>query len=316
MLLPDPFADSGPPQRQFHQGAYMQDNQDLLERCKALELREIQLTTECDTINRPTRQQYPKIRFLSQDNFMRWLDTASSQTTDRGKIPYLENENGGPVPENTVKAIHKLLRVRDSIKKEDDDDDDDDNTNSNERTLAGKKRKWSTASVEPKFSSKKVKASSELENMPLSPNLDSANTTKPIENTIEPHADTENAIELLDDTTNTTEHLGNTENTTEPFLETKNTTEPLMDSDDTAITVLSNASSEPRSVPAPKPLRTTLPNPLNLCAHRCLKQIKTNGTTDEFCVYYGSLNEEKRKEHDNEANTLVSNMVAVTIYSD
>ncbi|KAG1887456.1 uncharacterized protein F5891DRAFT_988296 [Suillus fuscotomentosus] len=123
-----------------------------------------------------------------------------------------------------------------------------------------------------------------------------------------------------------------------------------------------NASSEPRSVPAPKPLRITLPNPLsvlalaaakirappleshgpedppledrtssnakkekpskasgkgkmcpsprqngrNLCAHRWLKQIKTNGTTDKFCVYYGSLNEEQRKEYDNEANTLAT----------
>lgn len=172
--------------------------------------------------SRPTCQQYPKIRFWSQDNFMSWLDTASSQTTDRGKIPYLEDENGDPVPENTVKSIRKLLRggwsellnrkiapqswgkatasarqlihtlmedaypifkfaddgwkldylattsypswrrnnldsddrkSRDSMKKE--DDDDDDTTSSNEQT--GKKRKWLTASVEPKVSSKKIK---------------------------------------------------------------------------------------------------------------------------------------------------------------
>jgi hypothetical protein len=60
--------------------------------------------------SRPTHEQYPKIRFWSQDNFIEWLDTASSQTTDRGKIPYLEDENRDPVREKTVKAIRKLLR--------------------------------------------------------------------------------------------------------------------------------------------------------------------------------------------------------------
>ncbi|KAG1894231.1 uncharacterized protein F5891DRAFT_985231 [Suillus fuscotomentosus] len=502
MLLPDPFADSGPLQCQFHQGAYMQDNQALHEHCKALELREIQLTTERDTIKSmfehlasaiqlskpdpfklhdskaiiltspgsscPTRRQYPKIQFWSQDNFMSWLDTASSQTTDRGKIPYLEDENGDPVPENTVKAIRKPLqggwsellnqkivpqswgkvtdsarqlihmlmedayqffkfaddgwkldylattsypswrrndldsddrKSRDNVKKEDNDDDDDNDTNSNEQT--GKKRKWSMASIEPKVSSKKIQVkgacnycySSSLspplstpaalpapvvdvpgpENTPSSPDLDSADTTEPIENTIGPLATTENTTKPLVNTNNTTEPLPNTENTTKPLVDTKNTAEPLIDLDETAITVLSNASSKPRSTPAPKPLRITLPNPLsvlalaaakvdippsppaeldvsppleshgpgdppledctgsnakkeklskasgkgkmcpspkhngrNLCTHRWLKQIKTNGTTDKFCVYYGSLNEEQRKEYDNEANTLAT----------
>ncbi|KAG2057378.1 hypothetical protein BDR06DRAFT_1036132 [Suillus hirtellus] len=488
MLLPDPFADSGPLQRQFHQSAYMQDNQALRECCKALELQEIQLTTEHDTIksmfehlasavqlskpdpfklhdskaiiltspgsSRPTRKQYPKIRFWSQDNFMSWLNTASSQTTDRGKIPYLKDENGDPVPENTVKAIRKLLwggwsellnqkiapqswgkatasarqlihtLMEDAypffnVKKEDNDDNDDNDTNSNEQT--GKKHKWSTASIEPKVSSKKIRVkgacnycyssslspplstpaalpapvvnvpapvvdvpgpvpslvitqtNSEKENMPLSPDLDSADTTEPIENTIGPLAATENTTEPLVNTNNTTEPLPNTENTTKPLVDTKNTAKPLIELDETAITVLSNASSEPRSTPAPKPLRITLPNPLsvlaltaakvdippsplaeldvsppleshgpgdppledctgsnakkeklskasgkgkmcpipkhngrNLCAHCWLKQIKTNGTTDEFCVYYGSLNEEQRKEYDNEANTLAT----------
>ncbi|KAG1831180.1 GPR1/FUN34/yaaH family-domain-containing protein [Suillus subalutaceus] len=44
---------------------------------------------------------------------------------------------------------------------------------------------------------------------------------------------------------------------------------------------------------------------MNLCAHRWLKQPKTNGTADEFCVYYGSLNEEQRKDYDNVANVSV-----------
>ncbi|KAG1743384.1 hypothetical protein EDB19DRAFT_1827296 [Suillus lakei] len=502
MLLPDPFPDSGPPQRQFHQSAYMQDHQALLECCRALELREIQLTTERDTIrsmfeclagavqlsksdpfqlndsnvigptshgsSRPTHQQYPKIRFWSQDNFIEWLDTASSQTTDCGKIPYLEDENGDPVPEKTVKAIRKLLlgwmatasarqlihtlvenayplfkfaddgwkldylattsypswrrnnfdgdnrKSRDSIKKEDDDadnddnDDNDDNTSSNEQT--GKKRKRSTASesIEPQVSSKKNKvvptsltpplsapaalpvpvidvprpltsltvdrAGSESGNAPSSPDLgiscpkskpglaNTKNATEPIESTTEPPVDSES----------TTKPLADSESTTEPLTDSKNTIEPVTDSDETA-TNISNASSKPRPVHTPKPLRITLPNPLsvlalaaakviippsppaeldpspplqshgpgdppledgaglkvkkekviktsgkskmrpspkqngrNLCAHRWLKQIKTNGTTDEFCVYYSNLDEEQRKEYDNEANTLAT----------
>ncbi|KAG1780967.1 hypothetical protein EV702DRAFT_1042653 [Suillus placidus] len=141
--LPDPFADSAPPRYQFQQGAYMQDSlqiQALLERYRALELREVQLSMERDTIKamferlvssirsdllqsdstiigpssadstRPTRQLYPGISFWTQDNYMEWLETASSRTADRGKLPYLEDADGAPVPETTIKAISKLLR--------------------------------------------------------------------------------------------------------------------------------------------------------------------------------------------------------------
>jgi hypothetical protein len=41
---------------------------------------------------------------------MEWLETASSRTADRGKLPYLEDADGAPVPETTIKAIRKLLR--------------------------------------------------------------------------------------------------------------------------------------------------------------------------------------------------------------
>lgn len=41
---------------------------------------------------------------------MEWLETASSRTADRGKLPYLEDADGDPVPETTIKAIRKLLR--------------------------------------------------------------------------------------------------------------------------------------------------------------------------------------------------------------
>ncbi|KAG2029322.1 hypothetical protein BDR03DRAFT_1018546 [Suillus americanus] len=153
-------------------------------------------------------------------------------------------------------------KSRHSVKKEDDDNDDNDNndTISNEQT--GKKRKWSTASIEPKVSSKKIRvkgacnycyssslspslsaptalhvpvvnvpgpvpsliitqANSEKENTPLSPDLDSANATEPIKNTIGPLAATENTTEPLVNTNNTTKPLPNTENTTEPLVDTR-----------------------------------------------------------------------------------------------
>ncbi|KAG2748098.1 hypothetical protein P692DRAFT_20819333 [Suillus brevipes Sb2] len=62
-------------------GAFMHDHQALLECCRALELQEIQLTTEHDTI----RSMFEHL------------------------IPYLEDENGNPVPKKTVTAIRKLL---------------------------------------------------------------------------------------------------------------------------------------------------------------------------------------------------------------
>ncbi|KAG1803911.1 uncharacterized protein HD556DRAFT_1437645 [Suillus plorans] len=45
----------------------------------------------------------------------------------------------------------------------------------------------------------------------------------------------------------------------------------------------------------------------NLCAHRWLKQVESNKTTEEFCVYYGDLSADQRKEYDNEAAELVAN---------
>ncbi|KAG1878153.1 hypothetical protein F4604DRAFT_1679876 [Suillus subluteus] len=43
-----------------------------------------------------------------------------------------------------------------------------------------------------------------------------------------------------------------------------------------------------------------------LCAHRWLKQIKTNGTTEEFGAYYMSLAENQHTAYDNEAADLVA----------
>ncbi|KAJ8582555.1 hypothetical protein M405DRAFT_559386 [Rhizopogon salebrosus TDB-379] len=48
-------------------------------------------------------------------------------------------------------------------------------------------------------------------------------------------------------------------------------------------------------------------NGRNLCALRWLKNLKTNGTTEEFCIYYGALTSDQRKQYDDEAIQLVAN---------
>ncbi|KAG1834017.1 hypothetical protein DFJ58DRAFT_847699 [Suillus subalutaceus] len=130
---------------QFHQGAYMYNNQQMTalhDRCKALETQVIKLTTERDTLqakfqqladplqqsgnplaldptfpaqlgsndaNRPTPQTHPKNRFWTQIDYVEWLDTSMGRLSDRGKLGYLEN--GGPIATTMVKDIRKALRA-------------------------------------------------------------------------------------------------------------------------------------------------------------------------------------------------------------
>ncbi|KAG1905033.1 uncharacterized protein F5891DRAFT_1183702 [Suillus fuscotomentosus] len=147
----DPFTDSAPAplqcNYQFHQGAYMHDNQQMTalhDRCKALEIQVIKLTTERDTLqanfqqlanalqqsgnpltldptfsaqlgsndtNHPTPQTHPKIHFWTQIDYIEWLDTSMGRLSDRGKLGYLEDENGGPIATTMVKGIRKALRA-------------------------------------------------------------------------------------------------------------------------------------------------------------------------------------------------------------
>ncbi|KAG1735429.1 hypothetical protein EDB19DRAFT_1830268 [Suillus lakei] len=134
---------------QLHQGAYMQDNSQMMalqDRCKALEIQVIKLTTERDAFqsilqqlasalqqsgnpltfdptfpaqlgyssndtNRPTPQTHPKIRFWNQIDYIEWLDTSMGRLSHRGKLGYLEDENGGPIAATMVKGIRKALRA-------------------------------------------------------------------------------------------------------------------------------------------------------------------------------------------------------------
>ncbi|KAG2056755.1 hypothetical protein BDR06DRAFT_969777 [Suillus hirtellus] len=151
----------------------------------------------------PTRQLYPSISFWTQDNYMEWLETASSQTTDHGKLPYLEDADGDPVPETTIKAIRKLLwggwsellsrkmalqswgkiilqhlhilpgarttsivTTVASLKTEDDDDANDDDDNTNDEQTSKKCRHPMMSPVESKVPSKKTKVDSFVQPAP------------------------------------------------------------------------------------------------------------------------------------------------------
>ncbi|OAX31796.1 hypothetical protein K503DRAFT_787613 [Rhizopogon vinicolor AM-OR11-026] len=140
--LQDSFSDSGPQAHQFQQGAYIQDNKETLvlhERCKALELQVVKLTTERDTLramfeqgqlplanplqlnstqlsvaptesNRPSATSHPNICFWEQLDFMKWLDSPGGLGSRHSKMAYIEDENGEAVSSRTIIAIRRVLR--------------------------------------------------------------------------------------------------------------------------------------------------------------------------------------------------------------
>lgn len=68
------------------------------------------LTATNTTISRPDHKTHPHIRFWNQDDFFEWLDKApEANLTGRGKVTYLEDEGGNPVPESTVKGARKAV---------------------------------------------------------------------------------------------------------------------------------------------------------------------------------------------------------------
>lgn len=69
------------------------------------------LATTTDTKTRPNSKTHPRVRFWIQDDFLEWLDKAAEAELDsRGKVAYLEDENGKPVLESTVKGARKVVR--------------------------------------------------------------------------------------------------------------------------------------------------------------------------------------------------------------
>ncbi|KAG2747570.1 hypothetical protein P692DRAFT_20736226 [Suillus brevipes Sb2] len=66
------------------------------------------------------------------------------------------------------------------------------------------------------------------------------------------------------------------------------------------------ASSKGTSKPTKKMCPSATRNGCNLYALHWLKQLKTNGVTDKFCLYYRNLTAEQCKDYDNEASVLVT----------
>ncbi|KAG2343574.1 hypothetical protein BDR05DRAFT_948024 [Suillus weaverae] len=302
------------------EGAYMQDSlqiQALLERCRVRELREVQLGTERDTIKamfeclassirsdllqsdstvigpssadstHPTCQLYPRISFWTQDDYMEWLETASSRTTDHSKLPYLEDADGVPVPETTIKAICKLLRGGWS-------------------ELLSRKmapQSWGKIILQHRHilpgagTTLTVTTITSLETASRKkkkkPMTTTTTTTTTLPNPLSVHSLTAANVDIPPSPQVTPDHP----------LETPGPIDPLLDDSASLIIKkekMSKAGSKCKMRPSPTK------NGCNLCAHRWLKQMNTTGSTDEFCIYYNSLSQGQRKEYDDEASKLIA----------
>ncbi|KIK90678.1 hypothetical protein PAXRUDRAFT_35223 [Paxillus rubicundulus Ve08.2h10] len=50
------------------------------------------------------------IHFWDEIDFLEWAESPAFQVENQGKLPYLEQENGDPIPEETVHAMWKVLQ--------------------------------------------------------------------------------------------------------------------------------------------------------------------------------------------------------------
>jgi hypothetical protein len=61
--------------------------------------------------SRPDSKTHPDVRFWNQEDFFEWLDKAAeADLVRRGKVAYLEDEDGNTLPESTVKGVRKVVR--------------------------------------------------------------------------------------------------------------------------------------------------------------------------------------------------------------
>jgi hypothetical protein len=68
------------------------------------------ISSTSDTV-RPSPQTHPKVRFWNKSDFVKWLDSPEADHTNRGKLPFLEDENGNPISGVMVEPIRKALRA-------------------------------------------------------------------------------------------------------------------------------------------------------------------------------------------------------------
>lgn len=422
----------------------------------AIRLPQTDLGLELDSVippvqsvtKRPTRLTHPYVQFWTNEDFVAWLDSPDGHRANRGKVPYLEDENGDPLTDTMIKAIRKLLRgawaelIRRKLapktwgkasatarqvvhtllentyplfkfaddgwkldylistsysawrrnhvddhgnwKKKNIDDDDEDEEEESSRCSSnakGKKRKQLKNSCKSDIPEKKIKVdpipisvllspspsltpfqapSPNLPLAPLSPtmlplqSLDLLDTPSP---KLPDTAASPKSLQILPTTAEKQSIPPPVPSTTVTVpTEKENIPPPPVAAPSIALQpIIKINMTNPLSILALAAVGTMIPplppsidpppslsasgstsikgpgkagdaangrgskiskgkmhpsqtkNGCNLCAHRWLKQVESNKTTEEFCVYYGDLSADQRKEYDNEAAELVAN---------
>ncbi|KAG1811149.1 uncharacterized protein BJ212DRAFT_1375199, partial [Suillus subaureus] len=352
------------------QRAYMQpaqhSNQYLLEHCKTLELQIVKLTSERDTLksmfqqlssavrlhqtdsldldctlissvpataNRPTRVIHPKIRFWTNDDFLGWLDSPDGRRADRGKVPYLEDENGDPLTDPIVKSIRKLLRGAWAELVRRVDPTVNILPSTPDSLLAPSPTMPNSLAAEsmlllsrshPTTPSRAPSPTIRLSPILLPNNPDSRQL--PAIPPASPEfivAEKENIPPPTPDPIAPPIKIIMTNSLSTLALAAVGTLiPPLPPSIDPPLKApLANDSADSKGKKGKaddfasgkgtsKTSKKMRPSPTrngrNLCALRWLKQIKTDGTTEEFCLYYVDLTAEQRKNYDDEASALVA----------
>lgn len=67
-------------------------------------------TDQAPTSPVKSREQYPKARFWTQEDYATWTTTAEASINDRWKLAYLEDESGVMISVQTLKALRKKLK--------------------------------------------------------------------------------------------------------------------------------------------------------------------------------------------------------------
>ncbi|KAG2157303.1 hypothetical protein DEU56DRAFT_750442 [Suillus clintonianus] len=315
-----------------------------------------------DKVLRPSRESHPKIRFWTRTDYDKYIENAESGSGTRGKAPWLELEDGGPVTVEQLRAIRKLLAKEELV-----EDDSDLVISESKCTVRNKngKRQLSddSESLAHQDGRKNFKSSplqltviKELRDALPSPSL-------LLDQDSEPRSANGHSSSPINDSLPLEDHILNKlprprDASVPPFgvylpqPSRQDSPPPRSPARETEFSPTRHTSMShsaqgankendanifgPRGIaktipaPAHSPIKKTDDGPAalkvpsdnkaskkkmrpgvaknarNLCALRWLKQVKTSGTTDEFCMYWAALTPAQQDEYKADVERLQS----------